>query len=291
MKIPDSTVPGDFPPRMWKLFSVELAEPVSIIVNNILRTGIWPDAWKIEYVKVIEKEKDPKSKDELRNISLTLFLSKLVENIIYDFFIEIFGNKIDSGQHGGRAGYSVVLYLIKLVDFVMQNLETKKAVIMTMVDFSKAYNRQCHNRLVTYFNDLGTPSYLLKILASYLTNRKMIVRHKEAVSETCDMYGGGPQGTNLGVLIYLVNINSCGISLDDIEKCVRGLSTEVERANPILPLPPPSRTTNSARFKFIDDMSLCQSVDLKDLVMKEKETERPFNFRDRTQHYLPEEKK
>ena len=34
MNIPDSVVPGDFPPRIWKKFGVELAEPVSKIVNN-----------------------------------------------------------------------------------------------------------------------------------------------------------------------------------------------------------------------------------------------------------------
>ena len=78
MTIPDSTVPGDFPPRIWKEFSVHLADPVSIITNRILASGQWPDSWKTEYVTVIEKEKDPQTKDELRNISLTQFISKPV---------------------------------------------------------------------------------------------------------------------------------------------------------------------------------------------------------------------
>ena len=105
MNIPDSTVPGDFPPRIWKNFGAELALPVSKIANKILKTGKWPNSWKMEYVSVIEKEKDPKTKDELRNISLTLFISKLVENLIYDLLIKVFGDKIDSGQHGGRKKY------------------------------------------------------------------------------------------------------------------------------------------------------------------------------------------
>ena len=36
MKIPSSTVPQDFPPRIWKNFAPELATPVSIIINKIL---------------------------------------------------------------------------------------------------------------------------------------------------------------------------------------------------------------------------------------------------------------
>ena len=119
MNIPDSTVPGDFPPRVWKTFSPLLAQPVATIANNILKKGQWPDVWKMEYVTVIEKEKDPKSKDELRNISLTQFISKLVENLIYDLLIEKWGDKLDSGQFGGRKGYSVLIYLVKMVDFIL----------------------------------------------------------------------------------------------------------------------------------------------------------------------------
>ena len=63
---------------------------------------------------VIKKERDSKSKDDLRNISLTPFISKLVENLIYDRLIEHWGHKMDSGQCGGRKGYSVLIYLVKI---------------------------------------------------------------------------------------------------------------------------------------------------------------------------------
>ena len=41
MNIPNSTVPDDFPPRIWKLYSAELANPLAIIINKILQTGEW----------------------------------------------------------------------------------------------------------------------------------------------------------------------------------------------------------------------------------------------------------
>ena len=128
---------------------------------------------------MISKITDPNDKGDLRNLSLTLFIAKLIENIIYDLLMEQFGDKIDSGQFGGRKGYSVTLYLIKLVDFILANLDKSKAIQICLIDFSKAYNRQCHNRLLTCYSDLGTPTYLLKVIKSYLTNRKMAVRHRE----------------------------------------------------------------------------------------------------------------
>ena len=42
-----------------------------------------------------------------------------MENIIFDLLINEFGDKIDSSQHGGRKNYSVLLYMVKLVEFVM----------------------------------------------------------------------------------------------------------------------------------------------------------------------------
>ena len=132
---------------------------ISQIVNKILRTGQWPDRFKTEWVTVIAKKIDPENKDDLRNLSLTLFLSKLIENIVYDLLIESWGDKIDSAQYGGRKGYSVTLYLIKLVDFILSNLDKSRAILLCLIDFSKAYNRQCHNRLLTCYSDLVTPIY------------------------------------------------------------------------------------------------------------------------------------
>ena len=223
--------------------------------------------------------------------------------------ITCWGHKIDSAQFGGRKGYSVTLYLIKLVDFILKNLETSRGVMLGLIDFSKAYNRQCHNRLLTCFNDLGTPPYLLKILQSYLTNRRMKVRHKGDISDTFELPGSGPQGTNLGVLSFIVYVNSCGVPLDNILDCLNhehkeayiGLpNNEFEKyttqnlgwtriCHPILPTPNYHVQDDEARFKYVDDKALAVSFDLKELKQINIDQPRPLNYRDRTLHYLPEE--
>ena len=158
---------------------------------------------------------------------------------------------------------------------------------MALIDYSKAFNRQSHNRLVTCFSDLGTPNYLLKVLTSYLWGRKMVVRHMGVTSECFDMHAGSPQGTNLGVLCYLVSINSCGVPLDSIEDYIKNCINQVEKMHPVLPLPQDPITEEEARFKYMDDMSLCHAVNLKDLQEINWPIENPVNFRDRTMHHLP----
>ena len=220
MNLPSSTVPGDFPPKIWSEFSVELATPIAKIVNRILKTGEWPDIFKTEWVTVIAKINEPENKGDLRNLSLTMFISKLIENIIYDLLLKEFGQKLDGAQFGGRRGYSVTLYLVQLVDFILTNLDNSKAIVLCLIDFSKAYNRQSHNRLLTCYSDLGTPGYLLKVLKSYLTKRKMVVRHNNKISSVYDLPAGGAQGTNLGVLTFLVYVNSYGVPFDKMIECI-----------------------------------------------------------------------
>ena len=51
---------------------------------------------------------------------------------------------------------------------------------------------------------MGVPSWLLKIVMAFLTNRSMVVRYKGASSSKTALPGGGPQGTMLGLLPFLV---------------------------------------------------------------------------------------
>ena len=75
-----------------------------------------------------------------------------------------------------------------------------------MVDFSKAFDRQDHTILITKLSGMN------KIVISFLSNRKMVVRYKGAMSGLKELPGGSPQGTMLGLLLFLVLINDVGFT-------------------------------------------------------------------------------
>ena len=60
--------------------------------------------------------------------------------------------------------------------------------------------------------------------------------------------------------------------------------------HPVLPLPTSQPTQEEAKFKYIDDMSLCHAVNLNDLQLIDGPVVKPLNFRDRTLHHLPSNK-
>ena len=57
---------------------------------------------------------------------------------------------------------------------------------------------------------MGVPSWLLKIVIAFLSDRKMRVRYKGKQSSIKSLPGGGPQGTLLGLLLFIVLINDVG---------------------------------------------------------------------------------
>ena len=61
-----------------------LAIPATRIMNIALATLQWPKAWKVETQSAIPKTTCPKSFSEVRNISCTNFISKILESFVLD---------------------------------------------------------------------------------------------------------------------------------------------------------------------------------------------------------------
>ena len=110
--------------------------------------------------------------------------------------------------------YHLSHYLIEFINFILYNQDSQEptAVLACLVDFSKAFNRQDHNILITKLSDMGVPSWLLKLVIAFLEERSMVVRYKGETSSPRLLPGGGPQGTLLGLLLFIVLINDIGFS-------------------------------------------------------------------------------
>ena len=178
------SVPGDLPSELIKEFEPELTTPVTAIIANSISNAQWPSQWKIEYVTPLGKIPQPESEDDLRPISLTNFFSKIMEKFVFDWLLKFIGEKIDFRQYGGMKGNSTSHYIIELINFILmhQDSAVPTAVIACMVDFSKAFNRQDHSILITKLCDMNVPSWLLKLVIAFLSNRKMHVQYKGEIS-------------------------------------------------------------------------------------------------------------
>ena len=281
-KKPKSSVPGDIPKTLIKECKDYLAKPICKIFQKMLSTAQWPKKWQIEYGVPLKKVSNPVNEDELRIISLTNFCSKIYESFVIDWLMKFIGHKIDWAQYGGQRGNSISHYLIELTNFVLynQDLKNPRATLAMMVDFSKAYNRVNHNKLIQILSDLEVPSWLLKIVMAFLSERELILRYKGRNSSKKSLPGGMAQGTRLGMFLFLVFINMTGFQESEVQRKLGEIITK-----PLAERKPLER----AHMKFIDDLSFVNGLDLKHKLKKSTgEILRPVAYHNRTGHYLPE---
>ena len=92
------------------------------------------------------------------------------------------------------------------------------------------------------------------------------------------MPGGGPQGTVLGMLLFLILINKAGFAEDNRNFGDR--FTKVVNAR---------NAIKNMHLKYVDDLTLAEAINLKNALIVENEMnrERPLRYHDRTEHLLP----
>ena len=246
-KKPNSQVPGDLPVKLVKEFTPELSKPVSVIYNKITQSGVFPRQWVVEYQIAIPKVYPPMSEDDTRNIAGTAYLSKQYESFIGDWIFPYVEPYLDPGQCGGLKGSSITHYLVKLLHFVHMNLDKRDphAVLMALVDLEKAFNRVSHQLVIEDLADMHVPGWLLLILISYLTERSMFMRYKGSTSSNKLLPGSSPQGAFLGILLFIIIFNGAAL-------------------RPSVP-----RQLSSLNLKYIDDLSMLASFNLKKVLVND----------------------
>ena len=235
-----STLPLDIPDRIRQECSPLLSGPLTDIINDSLTQSVYPTTWKQEWVTPAPKIAHPKEIKDLRKISGTSDYSKVFEGFLKDWIMEDVSTKFDIGQFGGLPGIGTEHMIVCLLDRVLKLLDRypdRSAIIMTSLDWSAAFDRQDPTIAIMKFIKLGVRPSLIPLLASYLSDRKMKVKFNGELSEFLALVGGGPQGTLLGQIEYLVQSNDNA----DI-------------------VPPDDR------FKYIDDLSVLQLICLSGLL-------------------------
>ena len=233
-----ATLPGDLPMKLISKYADELTLPLCHIINCCLQTGQYPKIWKTEIVTPVPKVHPPEKLDHLRKISGLMNFSKICDCILTKFLVEDMDPESDKSQYGNVQGVSVQHYLVEMLHQILLNLDNKNqsnsfAVIMTMIDWSKAFDHQSHILGIQSFIDNGVRPSLIPILISFFQDRKMKVKWNKCLSSVRNLPGGGPQGGTLGILEYKSQSN----------KNTDFLSTK-------------------EKFKYLDDLSILEVINL-----------------------------
>ncbi|PCI92573.1 MAG: hypothetical protein COB15_17455, partial [Flavobacteriales bacterium] len=186
-----------------------IAPHLTIIFNNCISDGVFPDLMKISKIIPLFKQGAKNDPTNYRPISILPALSKIFEKLILTQLVSYFNiNKIlHNSQFGFTKGRSTTDAAATLVGIINDAWEAGQDVIGVFCDLSKAFDCVDHNILKNKLKFYGVTGAALDVLSSYLDNRTQKVEINRAASNSAPVHMGVPQGSIIGPFLFLVYIN------------------------------------------------------------------------------------
>ncbi|GFT71472.1 RNA-directed DNA polymerase from mobile element jockey [Trichonephila clavipes] len=195
--------------KMVLNFPISIIFQLTNLINKILYTGHFPQAWKTATViPILKPGKDPTLATSHRPISLLPVLSKLAERIILNRLNDHLQKNdiLIPQQHGFRANLSTSHQLLRVVEYVKTGFAENKSTGAVFLDIQKAFDRVWHYGLLYKLIRTNTP-YLIKIIKSFLENRNFSVLVNHSYSPLKNISAGVPQGALLSPTLFNIYVN------------------------------------------------------------------------------------
>lgn len=176
------------------------------LFNFSILNNIYPEKWKLAFIRPIPKIPKPTVCSDYRPIALTCYLSKILEKIVavrMIRFLEL-NRKFNPFQFSFRVGLSTQTALLNIMDDVRSAADRGELTVLVLFDFSKAFDTIEHRLLLAKLGNLGFSDSTCSWIASYLSNRRQCVLGDSGErSSWVKMTRGVPQGTIFGPLFFV----------------------------------------------------------------------------------------
>ncbi len=199
------------PARFLKGALADICRPLHCLINRCFLEGHFPADWKLAKIAPIPKVHDSMALCDFRPISILPVLSKLAEHWLLACILPWLqpSDRQFAFWHG-RSTEDAVAYIQCCISrgfetCISEKMPAKVAVVS--FDIKRAFDQVCHKTLLQILEERGVPVPLLRLVHSYLCERKMVVSANGAMSPTTDCLSGVPQGSILGGFLFNVYID------------------------------------------------------------------------------------
>jgi hypothetical protein len=170
------------------------------LFNHCLRLPHFPKPWKEAKVITLPKPgKDPKFPQNLRPISLLSTIGKLFQKVILKIVRRHTEERalLNASQFGFHARHSTTLQCMRLTDHVPLIFNSNMSTDAGFMDIEKAFDTTCHLGLLHKLSELKFSINLIKLISSFLSQRKFRVSVEGEICVPRYLQTGLPQGSVL----------------------------------------------------------------------------------------------
>ena len=186
-----------------------ITDSLTLIINQSLNTGIFPENLKSAKVLPLFKKGDSSTMGNYRPISLLPAISKIFERVVFCQLYDYFDREkiFFISQYGFRKRHSTEDACLEFIDRIMIDLDKKETPFSIFIDLSKAFDTIDHTILINKLAYYGLDQIPIKWFSSYLSNRYQSVQIDGSNSTKKLITTGVPQGSVLGPLLFIIYIN------------------------------------------------------------------------------------
>ena len=179
-------------PLLLQKLCLEIAPILQDIFSKSLEDGSLPSEWLKANVSPIYKKGDKPSPANYRPISLTCILCKIFEHKVASNLVK----HLDSNQilynlqHGFRSKRPCETQLTMLIEQIHRNLKEGRQADIILLDFSKAFDKVNHVKLILKLHNYGIRGKTLSWIKAFLNGRSQTVILEGDCSEEVPVTSG-----------------------------------------------------------------------------------------------------
>lgn len=232
---------------MLKLAAREITGSLTHILNNSIKTSVFPTQWKHAKVIPIYKNDSSLEVSNYRPISILPVLSKILERHVHgelNKFLNLH-KLIGISQSGFREKHSCETALLKIIDDWMKSIDNGYLIGSVFLDLRKAFDLVNHSVLIDKLFIYGLSQSSLSWFKSYLMGRQQSTFAIGTMSAPLPITCGVPQGSIIGPLLFIIYMN-------DMVQCLRNCSADMYADDTTFYLK--EKSTNVLNTKIEEDM-------------------------------------
>ena len=179
---------------------------LSIIFQQILDSGVFPEDWCKSNIIPVHKKGDVDSCNNYRPISLTSLTSKMFTNILnkrLTMFTESLGI-VPEEQAGFREDYSTVDHIFSLHAMIKKQFTKNMKLYVAFIDYKKCFDSIDRNALFHVLEANGIQGKMLTVIKGLYSSVLAAVKNNGELSDYFECPIGVKQGCILSPTIFTV---------------------------------------------------------------------------------------